>query len=76
MARWSAKDPRLSSKEKAMSRLWVPDGWSWRVLDPDGDTVEYSTEPIKLTASTEDFVDTGEGLLIIEADPQIQLALF
>jgi hypothetical protein len=25
------------------------DGWTWRVVDPDGNTVEFSTEPIVIT---------------------------
>ena len=60
--------------------LYVPDGWTWRVVEPDGTTVAYDTETIHLKmageladklglppAQTE--IDPGEGLMVVETDP-------
>lgn len=28
----------------------APEGWTWRELDPDGNVVQYGTDPIELQA--------------------------
>jgi len=66
-----------------MSSLAVPDGWTWRVVRPDGSTERFSTADIRLSMAGElrqalgldpepegGLGDDGTGLMVIRAvDP-------
>lgn len=62
----------------------VPDGWTWRVVNPDGSTERFSTDPTQLAMTGQlrqalgleppppepAFEDDGTGLMVIRGvDP-------